>query len=129
MSHTTKTIAVTCVIMGLLAGAGCTSPRPTSSASRSSIETQPLAGHWGWFDAGGDYTFAADGSFQMSQNTIPPHKPLVGTYKVVEPNVMILTYQLGPRTVQTKCYYLKLKNGEQLLTDNFLVFDMLRKRQ
>jgi hypothetical protein len=130
VSHVINNLTHTCLVIGLLAIAGCTSPQATSSAARSDVDSPLLTGRWGQIDTSGEFTFAADGSFRM--RSFPGSPTRTGRYTVLSPEVVILTFppvvsDAGPQ--QIKYYYLIQKDGTRSLTDNFLLFDSFRKRQ
>jgi hypothetical protein len=123
-----KTKFILCLALGLFL-AGCTSSHPTSNAARSSIDSPLLAGPWGELDTGAAFTFAADGSFQMSHDgrTLG-----TGRYTVISPDAIILTFlPTAPHSSphEVKYYYFMLKNGTRLLTTESFGLDSIRKRQ
>jgi hypothetical protein len=123
---------VTYLVLGMLACAGCTSPHPTPNAARNAIDCPLLTGVWGELDTPGVFTFAADGSFRMATDAIPPNMPPTGTYKVVGPDIVMLTFHVagtGSSPKQIEYHYLILKNGTHLLTTESGALDSIRKAQ
>jgi hypothetical protein len=104
---------ILCLALSLFL-ASCTSPQPASSAARSSIDSPLLAGQWGELDTGAAFTFAADGSFRMSDGGMTRG---IGRYTVLSPDAVTLTFlPIVPNSSphEMKCYYLMLKNGTRL---------------
>ena len=90
-----------------------------------------LAGSWGELDTGAAFTFAADGTFQMTMPGVP-NSTRTGTYKIAGPHAVILTFRPivpGARPEQLTYYYVILNNGTRLVSTESGALDSIRKAQ
>jgi hypothetical protein len=122
-----NTITRICVMLGLLTIAGCASPHP--GTVRNGVDSALLTGQWGELDTAATFTFAADGSFRMSDAGLTR---TMGSYTVLSPGIVALTFtSVSPDSNpnQIKYYYYTLKNGKRLLTTARIMFDWTRTAQ
>jgi hypothetical protein len=120
-----------CIILGLLAIAGCTNPHPASDAARNGIDSTLLTGTWGELDTGAAFTFAADGTFRMTMGGVNG-ATRKGTYKIAGPHAAILTFQPivpGSSPEQLKYYYVILTNGMHLVSVESFILNLIPKAQ
>lgn len=131
MSGGIITIIRTCFVLGLLAIVGCTNPHPASDAARNGIDSTLLTGPWGELDTGAAFTFAADGTFQMTMPGVP-NSTRTGTYKIAGPNSVILNFRPiapGSNPELVTYYYVILNNGTRLVSMESGALNSIRKAQ